>query len=168
MLELKKESVQMLRIKSKAASQVTFDVDYNVPDASADIGRIIQNKGQVFMDEVRLSEGKAFLKGYLNVDLLYVSDGDGKVCSLSAKLSFDESMNLEGIAGGDKLCLKWEMEDLNVHMIHSRKLNIKAILTFHAVVDDMAAVQIPVGLEDESVSVKKETVHLMSLCVHKR
>ena len=168
MLELKKESVQMLRIKSKAASQVTFDVDYNVPDASADIGRIIQNKGQVSMDEVRLSEGKAFLKGYLNVDLLYVSDGDGKVCSLSAKLSFDESMNLEGIAGGDKLCLKWEMEDLNVQMIHSRKLNIKAILTFHAVVDDMAAVQIPVGLEDESVSVKKETVHLMSLCVHKK
>ena len=31
MLELKKESVQMLRVKSKATSQVTFDVDYNVP-----------------------------------------------------------------------------------------------------------------------------------------
>ena len=31
-MELRKESVQMLRIKSKATSQVTFDVDYNVPD----------------------------------------------------------------------------------------------------------------------------------------
>ena len=168
MLELKKESVQMLRVKSKAASQVTFDVDYNVPDANADIGRMIQNKGQVSMDEVRLSEGKAFLKGCLNVDLLYVSDGEGKVCSLPAKLSFDESMNLEGIAGGDKLCLKWEIEDLSVHMIHSRKLNIKAIVTFYAVVDDLTAVQIPVGLEDDSISVKKETVRLMSLYVHKK
>ena len=33
MLELKKENVQMLRVKNKAVSQVTFDVDYNVPDA---------------------------------------------------------------------------------------------------------------------------------------
>ena len=35
MLELKKENVQMLRVKNKAVSQVTFDVDYNVPDAKA-------------------------------------------------------------------------------------------------------------------------------------
>ena len=28
MMELKKETVQMLRVKSKAASQVTFDEDY--------------------------------------------------------------------------------------------------------------------------------------------
>ena len=65
MLELKKENVQMLRVKNKAVSQVTFDVDYNVPDAKADMGRIVQSKADVSMDEVRLSEGKAFLKGSL-------------------------------------------------------------------------------------------------------
>ena len=58
-MELKKESIQMLRVKSKATSQVTFDVDYNVPDAKQDVGRMIQHKGQVVMDEVRLSEGKS-------------------------------------------------------------------------------------------------------------
>ena len=58
-MELRKESVQMLRIKSKATSQVTFDVDYNVPDVKPDIGRMIQSKGEVSMDEVRLGEGKA-------------------------------------------------------------------------------------------------------------
>ena len=36
MMELKKETVQMLRVKSKAASQVTFDEDYNVPDTRPD------------------------------------------------------------------------------------------------------------------------------------
>lgn len=48
MLELKKENVQMLRVKNKAVSQVTFDVDYNVPDAKADMGRIVQSKWQMF------------------------------------------------------------------------------------------------------------------------
>ena len=47
MMELKKETVQMLRVKSKAASQVTFDEDYNVPDTRPDIGRMIQSKAEI-------------------------------------------------------------------------------------------------------------------------
>lgn len=43
---IKKEDIQILRTKSKASSQVTFDVDYNVPDVKPDIGRMIQNKGR--------------------------------------------------------------------------------------------------------------------------
>lgn len=168
MLELKKENVQILRVKNKAVTQVTFDVDHNVPDAKPDVGRIVQSKSDVSMDEVRLSEGKAFLKGSLNVDLLYVGEQEGKIYSLSAKLAIDETMNLEGIEGGDKLCLSWEIEDLSVHVIHSRKLNIKAIVTFFASVDELAGLQIPVSLEDAEVSVKKKTVRLMSLCVHKK
>ena len=33
-MELRKEDIQMLRIKNRAASQVTFDMDYNVPTRS--------------------------------------------------------------------------------------------------------------------------------------
>ena len=162
-MELRKESVQMLQIKSRAASQVTFDTDYNVPDAKPDVGRLIQNKGDVSMDEVRLSEGKAFISGNLNVDILYVGEENQKVSSLGAKLPFDETLNLEGIASGDKMCLKWEIEDLSVHMIHSRKLNIKAIVTFYAVVDEMAGIQLPVEISEEGISVKRKKVRLMSL-----
>lgn len=62
-MELKKESIQMLRIKNKAAAQATFDEDYNVPDVKPDIGRLVQSKADVSMEEVRLSEGERFLKG---------------------------------------------------------------------------------------------------------
>lgn len=168
MVELRKESVQMLHVKSRATSQVTFDTDYNVPDAKPDMGRLIQSKGDISMDEVRLSEGKAFISGSLNVNILYVGDEDQKVSSLSAKLPFDETLNLEGIAGGDKMCLKWEIEDLSVHMIHSRKLNIKAIVTFYAVVDEMTGVQLPVEIIGEDASIKRKKVRLMSLMVHKK
>lgn len=167
-MELKKEDVQMLRVKSKATSQVTFDADYNVPDVKPDIARMIQNKGDVTMDEVRLNDGHAFLKGNLNVDLLYVGEEEGKIYSLSAKLPMEETLNLEGIVSGDKMCLKWEIEDLSVHMIHSRKLNIKAIVTFFAVVDELAGVRLPVSLEEEGISVRKKKVNLMSLIVNKK
>ena len=167
-MELRKESVQMLRVKSRATSQVTFDTDYNVPDAKPDIGRMIQNKGDISLDEVRLSDGRAFIKGNLNADLLYVGEEEGKVYSLSAKLPFDETLNLEGIVSGDKMCLKWEIEDLSIHIIHSRKLSIKAIVTFYAVVDEMAGIQLPVAISEENISVKKKRVRLMSLMVHKK
>lgn len=167
-MELKKESVQMLRVKSQAASQVTFDADYNVPDVKPDIGRMIQSKGNVTMDEVRLSDGRAFLKGSLHVDLLYVGEEEGKVYSLSANLPMEETMNLEGIVSGDKMCLKWEIEDLSLHVIHSRKLNIKAIVTFYASVDELAGVRIPVAVDDESISVSKKRMRLTDLCVHKK
>ena len=61
-MELKREDIQVLRTKSRATSQVTFDVDYNVPDVKPDIGRMIQNKGNVSVEEVRLNDGHAFLK----------------------------------------------------------------------------------------------------------
>lgn len=167
-MELKREDIQMLRVKSRATSQVTFDADYNVPDVKPDIGRMIQNKGQVSVEEVRLNEGHAFVKGSLNVDLLYVAEEEGKVKCLSAKLPMEETMNLEGIASGDKLCLKWEIEDLSLHLIHSRKLNIKAVVTFFAVVDETAGIRLPVAVGDASVSVKKKSMRLMSLAVHKK
>lgn len=66
------------------------------------------------------------------------------------------------------MCLKWEIEDLSVHMIHSRKLNIKAIVTFYAVVDEMTGIQLPVEISEDGISVKKKKVQLMSLMVHKK
>ena len=167
-MELKKEDIQILRTKSKASSQVTFDVDYNVPDVKPDIGRMIQNKGVMTVEEVRLNEGHAFLKGKLQADLLYVGEEDGRIYSLSANLPMEETLNLDGIVNGDKMCLKWEIEDLSIHIIHSRKMNIKAVVTFFASVDELTGVRLPVSLDDETVSVQKKTMRVLSLVIHKK
>lgn len=167
-MELRKEDIQMLRVKSRATSQVTFDMDYNVPDAKPDVGRMIQNKGQMQIGEVRLGDGQAHLKGTLNVDLLYVDEERGKVYSLSAKLPMEESINLDGIVSGDKICLKWEIEDLSLHIIHSRKLNIKAIVTFYAVVDELTGIRLPVDIDDNTISVKKKNMEFLNLAIHKK
>ena len=55
--------MQILKEKSRAKSQITFDEDFNVPDAKPDAGRLIQNKGRIIMDDVRLTDGKGILTG---------------------------------------------------------------------------------------------------------
>lgn len=170
MIELVREKINMLRVKSRATSQLTFDEDYNVPDVKPDIGRMIQNKGEVRIEEIKLSENKAWVRAFLVVDLLYVGEAEeGKVYSLTAKIPIEENLNLEGIESGDKICLKWDIEDLSLHLIHSRKLNVKSIVTFYAVVDEPGTLALPVGLKDpEGLSVRKKTVRLMELAVHKK
>lgn len=57
-MELRKESVQMLHVKSRATSQVTFDADYNVPDAKPDMGRLIQSKGDIVRTRCALAKAR--------------------------------------------------------------------------------------------------------------
>lgn len=167
-MELRKEEIDLLREKCKATSQVTFDMDFNVPDAKPDMGRMIQNKGAVCVEDVRLSEGHANIRGNLCVDILYVAEQEQKVYSLSARLPVEEVLNLDGIVSGDKMCLRWEIEDLSVHMIHSRKLNVKAIVTFFAAVEEVYGIRIPVSVKNEDISVKKEEKQFLNLKVHKK
>ncbi len=166
-MELKKEDIQILRTKSKASSQVTFDVDYNVPDVKPDIGRMIQNKGEMTVEEVRLNEGHAFLKGKLQADLFMSVRRMGEF-TVFLHPPMEETLNLDGIVNGDKMCLKWEIEDLSIHIIHSRKMNIKAVVTFFASVDELTGVRLPVSLDDETVSVQKKTMRVLSLVIHKK
>ena len=104
------------------------------------------------MDDVRLTDGKGILTGNLQVDILYVGEERGIVSSLTAKLPFEETLNLKDIINGDKMCLKWEIEDLTIRLIHSRKLNIKALVTFCATVDETEQIRLPVALDAEEVS----------------
>ena len=73
--------------KSEAQNQITFDEDYNVPDQKADIGQIIQKKGEVEIEQVQVSEGKAVIQGQLIFRLLYVADNPGKTVPVWRKAS---------------------------------------------------------------------------------
>ena len=149
-MELRKKNLHMMQKKSEAQNQITFDEDYNVPDQKADIGQIIQKKGEVEIEQVQVSEGKAVIQGQLIFRLLYVADNPGKtVSSLEGKLPIEETLHLDKVQSGDKVCLKWEIEDLTIHLINSRKLNVKAIVEFLAVVDEEKQISIPVERKGE-------------------
>ena len=86
-MDFVKKILHQISRKSEAVSQITFDEDYNVPDARPDVGRMIQKKGEVTIGDVQISEGKARVFGGLTFHLLYVSDGERRrICQLSGEL----------------------------------------------------------------------------------
>lgn len=168
-MELMRTNVRRLNKAKEAASQVTFDEDFNVPDNRPDVGRMIQYKGKIQVGEVKASESRVLIMGILNFQVLYVADGgDGRICSLEGKIPIEESINLDGIESGDKICLKWDMEDLSLHLIHSRKLNVRALVTFEAVQEQMEQMGITTDLKCEGVSLKKKTLPVLGLHLHNR
>ena len=88
-MELITKRVHTMRTKCEAVSQVTFDEDLNVPDVKPDVGRMIQKKGEIQIDEMQVSDGHIFFNGALLVALLYVSDSMERkiqVCSAHCRL----------------------------------------------------------------------------------
>lgn len=168
-MELIMEKLFMLQRKCEAVSQITFDEDMNVPDVKPDIGRMIQKKGTIQIEDIQISEGRAYITGALLVYLLYVSDSEERrIQSLMGTLRIGETLNLEGLENGDKVQLKWDIEDLSVHLINSRKLNIKALVTFTAYVEESRETELPIGVEDEDISQKKQDISIMGAAIHKK
>ncbi len=169
-MKVNEKFVQVPRVRSEAMTQITLDEDYNVPDYRPDIGHMIQKTGDIRMNEVQVKEGRAEINGILQFRLLYVADTPGReVCSLEGKVPVAETLHLDGLESGDKVCLKWEIEDLSLYLINSRKLNVKAVIGFRAYVDDVAKVALPVGVEMQpELSEKKREMSLLTLAVHKK
>ena len=65
-MELITKRVHTMRTKCEAVSQVTFDEDLNVPDVKPDVGRMIQKKGEIQIDEMQVSDGHVFFNTYDN------------------------------------------------------------------------------------------------------
>jgi len=169
-LELIKKNIHMNRRKSRAGSQFTLDDDFNVPDNKPDVNRIIQKKGEIKVDDVQVTADHVKVSGILEVKVLYIADMQTKIVhSLECRISFEENINLEGVESGDNIRLKWEIEDLTSNLINSRKLSMKAIVTFKVAVEELYDVQTTVDLGDRSdISTRNQGIDVMQMVVNKR
>ena len=138
-MELSKIKIHTARQIGKAESQITLDDDYNVPDYRADIVKIIRQQGTIKLEETKATSGAVYLKGKLIFKVLYRSDQEnGKISCLKGELPFSEKINMDGLSEYDQVRVNGEIEDLSIGVIHSRKLNVRAVLILKAVTERAA------------------------------
>ena len=167
-MELEKRKIYMNRQKARIVTQVTIDEDRNVPDAKPDMERIILQKGEVEPEEVRCSEEKGTVRGKLKYDVLYAAEGGG-VQSLSGNLPLNEPVRLEGVDDKDSLMLDWTVEDLDIEMIHSRKVRIRAVLTFTITADGLVQEGLVTAASaNEPLETREENYQITRIAVQKR
>lgn len=169
-MELTKKYIHMSREKGKASSQITLDDDFNVPDARPDLIRIVMEKGEIRLDEVTVTQDHIWLKGALSFSVLYRSDQeDGKINSLAGEIPFQESLSVDGANEYDTAKVNWEIEDLSLGIINSRKLSVKALVVFQASIDEIYDEDMVTGVEREGeVQTLEHSLTVMELFMSKK
>ena len=151
-----KLSTQILhtnQIKCHESMQITLENDVNVPDTKPDIDFIIRQNGSLELTEIKSDTNKVHLRGFLPFILLYSSNDDIRpVHDMQGQISFEETMNLEGLTPSDEVFCHYDLEDCQIQLINSRKISVRAIVSFYcqAEEDSQSTVGVDI-LSDEAV-----------------
>ena len=147
MLELVKQTIHMNRFKSNAATQVTLDDDFIVPDTMDDMARVILSSGDIQIESVKNQGERVTVKGKLNFQVLY-RKAEGGLQTLAGHIPFEEPVNVPGLEEKDYLGVSWDLEDLTAGMINSRKISVKAIVTLVIRVETLYDTEAAVDIVD--------------------
>lgn len=149
-MELMKKNIHMNRWKGNASTQITLDDDFIVPDTMDDVAQVILDTGDIIVESVKNQGEKAVVKGKLNFQILY-RKAEGGLQTLGGNIPFEEQINVPGLEEKDYLGMTWELDDLSVGMINSRKLSVKAIVTLEARVETLYDAEAAVDIEKDDM-----------------
>ena len=169
-MELVKKNIHMNKLKGKTVFQTTLDDDFNVLDQLADMKRVILYQGEVQIEAIKTLTDKVVVKGRLGFKVLYqCEDSDNTIATMSGSIPFDESINMNNVEEEDRLQVRGEIEDLNVGMINSRKLSVKAIVGFSVMAESIYDAETAVSVEDEAfVEVMKKNLNVTQIAIQKK
>lgn len=168
-MELVKKKIHMDRIASKAGTQMVLEEDVNISDNRPDASHLIAVKGDVAIDEIRVSDDRVNLKGRLQVQMLYLTEEEGMCASMEAALPFEEKINMEGVHNGDSVLPSYVIEDLTVGLINSRKLSVQAMVSFALELEEKMEQEAAVDIyHEEPVEYRKQVYPLLQIAVNKK
>lgn len=126
-MECEKREMNVYRQGKVITDQFYIDDDYNVPDARNDVKNVILGEGNLLIEDMKTVENYIRVSGKLVFKVLYLVEGEEpRLNSLEGRFPFEEMVYMEEVQDGN-LFLKLAQTDVTVTMIHSRKLNVKAL-----------------------------------------
>lgn len=172
-MELMKRNIHMDALRGKASMQITLEDDVIISDSKPDVAKLILDRGNVIIEEVRVLDDHVKVKGRLEFFVLYRAENaeheKADVADMAGMLPFDETIFMEGVKGGDEVAVDWELEDLSISMINSRKLRVQSLISLYAVWQELCDEEIAVDLySEEAVEFRKKTVDAVIMTANKK
>lgn len=169
-MELIKQTVHMEREYPRASSQFVVEEDLIIPDQKADIYKVLLSKSDILQDEIRVLDNHIVFKGKLNYCILYKTDSQTSgLSSLCGSIPLEEQLFMDDVKNNDSVNSSVALEDFEVTIINSRKLNLHALLHLSAAKTELYDEDIASGLEtDEIIETHQENLELLELSVLKK
>lgn len=168
-MKLIMQRVHMNKCNCRENKQITLDRDFNIPDARPDALQIMKEQGEIQIEEAHMMEGKASVRGVMNFQILYATEGEAGVSEMSGSIPFEEMIPLSCAERGDELTVQASFGDLRSELINSRKLGIKAVVNLDVKAETVCDGEGAVDLEEaDNVYSKKKTLDVSRLVFSKK
>lgn len=169
-MELEKKNIHRNRQNARFVTQVVVDDDYNVPDLKPDAVRILSERANVEIEQKKVLSGRIVLNGTLHFRVLYGTGEEvQKVEMLHGRIPFEETIQAEGIEEKDEVQIRAILDEIQIGLINSRKLGIKALITLVGESVCLCDEEIPSGIREEAqVYTRSEELELLQLLVDKK
>ncbi len=171
-MELEKRKIYMDRMKYKAGTQIALEDDRNLQDNKPDITRILGQKGYIRLEELKPAPDHVTMRGKLYYKVLYQSDEGGQICSVEGSIPFEEQVHMDGLGTQELVQARWELDDMTISMINSRKLSVQAVACFELFVEELYEEQVPVELAqaagETGIECRKKMLDVAGITVLKK
>ena len=169
-MELIKRNIHMDCQKCKASLQTTLEKDINISDLKPDASKLIMDRGNVVIEEVKVTDDHVGVKGKLMFYILYLTEGDkADVAAMEGEIPFEEQLYMEGVQSGDEVRVDFEIEDLTTTLINSRKFSVQSLILLKAVCEEIKDEETAVDIAgEEPVEFRKKTLDMASMVMKKK
>jgi len=168
-MELRKENIHRLGTGSAdgISSSFTVDDDFNVPDIRPDVKAIIRENGKIRITEKKCNAGRLHIKGTLVTNILYIGEDSESVQGIEAEIPFDEMLHIdrEDCTG---MTIRAELDDLTAGLIHSRKINVKALVTVKLFYEEIQDEIVVTETEGKGLFARAKDISFTNLAAAKR
>lgn len=167
-MEMITKEIRIGRIGRSIFNQSMLDEDYNIPDSKPDVQRIIVGQGNVHVHEIKSAENAVCVCGVVETQILYVGEGiEPCLVSAAGTIPFEERIYTEQAELG--FVVRSSRVELQVSMIHSRKLRLKAMLELEIASEYETQERLPLEADTEHpLFCKTEPVELLGMFARKK
>ncbi len=156
-----KKIIHMSRTIGREEVMITLDDDFILDDVKPDIRTKIKERGDVIIEKVKGMEGRVGISGRLKYQLLYNTD-NGCEC-MEGEVPFEEVIAIEGVTAQALVKCLGFLEDISIHVVHSRKISVKALIKLNISIKSMYGNETVLRMEMENLQTRYRRINAMRL-----
>ena len=127
-----------------------------VPENQPRILQICHGSGGIKIDDIVAEGNELLVEGVVEVNILYISEDDRKpMTSIKGLVPFSQVIELKGMKPGSNYEIKPTIDQLNVMMLDSEEIEVKATINLNTIVFDLITEPIITDVEVADLDMDK-------------
>ena len=169
-IELVKEKIILDRKIVEESTQIMAEGDIIVPDVKPDVSKILQCKGNIFLESLEVSEDKINFNCKIECEILYLAEGiDKSLHSMTATLLTEDFINVDGVTREMQMNMDCELIHLDCKLLNGRKLYIKAVSEVRARAEAAISNEVVTSINKiEEVQLQKSKINVSRTIENKK